>query len=84
MPVTGFELVGLIGAIKATADIIDNSIQALKAYGSAGNDADKLQLAFEADSAALKRFASILARSRPASRIFRRMRGSCTRTSSPC
>ena len=61
MPVTGFELVGLIGTIKATTDIIDNSVQALNAYNSAGNDADKLQLAFEADSAALKRFAFILA-----------------------
>ena len=60
MPVTGFELLGLIGTIKATSDIIDNSVQALKAYNSAGNDADKLQLAFEADSAVLKRFAFIL------------------------
>ncbi len=60
MPVTGFELLGLIGTIKATTDIIDNSVQSLKAYNSAGNDADKLQLAFEADSAALKRFAFIL------------------------
>ena len=58
--VTGFELVGLIGTVKTTIDIIDNAIQALKAYQSAGDDADKLRLAFEADSTALKRFAAIL------------------------
>ena len=60
MPVTGFELVGLIGTIKATTDITDNAIQALKAYQSAGVEADKLRLAFEADSVALKRFGAIL------------------------
>ena len=60
MPLSGFELAGLIGTIKATAEIIDNAIEALRGYQNAGVEADKLRLAFEADSVALKRFGAIL------------------------
>ena len=60
MPPTPFELLGLIDTIKATVSIIDYAVQALRSYHTADEDVDKLRLAFEADSAALKRFIAIL------------------------
>ncbi|KAL9638839.1 MAG: hypothetical protein Q9204_001347 [Flavoplaca sp. TL-2023a] len=60
MPISGFELFGLIGSIKATADIIDNAIQALKDYHSSDDDIRKLCLALKADSVPLRAFVKIL------------------------
>ncbi|KAL8691642.1 MAG: hypothetical protein Q9218_003177 [Villophora microphyllina] len=60
MPVTGFELFGLIGSIKATADIIDNAVRALKDYHNSDDDIRRLCFALKADSVPLRRFVKVL------------------------
>lgn len=60
MPVTGFELFGLIGSGKATADIIDNAIRALKDYRNSDDDIKKLCFALRAESFPLRAFIKIL------------------------
>lgn len=53
---TGFELAGLIGTVKAIADILDNAVQTLKDYHHSDDDIDKLGLALKAASVPLKSF----------------------------
>ncbi|KAL8800903.1 MAG: hypothetical protein Q9182_004827 [Xanthomendoza sp. 2 TL-2023] len=60
MPVTGFELFGLIGFGKATADILDNTIQTLKNNHNSDDDIKELCFALKADSAPLRAFINIL------------------------
>lgn len=60
MPLTGFELFGLIGSGKATADIIDNAIRTLKNYHNSDEDIQQLCFALKADSIPLRAFIKIL------------------------
>ncbi|KAL8727025.1 MAG: hypothetical protein Q9166_006323 [cf. Caloplaca sp. 2 TL-2023] len=60
MAVGGFELFGLIGSIKATVDIIDNAVRALKDYHNSDEDIQKLFFALKADSVPLRAFVKIL------------------------
>ncbi|KAI4274256.1 MAG: hypothetical protein L6R38_006150 [Xanthoria sp. 2 TBL-2021] len=60
MPSIGFELFGLIGSVKATADIIDSAIQTLKDYHNSDDDFKKLRFALRADSIPLRAFIKIL------------------------
>ncbi|KAL8811118.1 MAG: hypothetical protein Q9200_002059 [Gallowayella weberi] len=60
MPVTGFELFGLIGSGKATADILDNTIRTLKNYHNSDEDIKELCFALKADSVPLRAFINIL------------------------
>ena len=60
MVVNGIELAGIIGTVKAIADIIEKASETLRNYRHSDEDVEKFGLAFQADSWTLKSFVRIL------------------------